>query len=312
MGSLSPDPPTSAASPTPADTACARPKRPTQRVGIGFALAAALTAVIFAGGWWWTGAVLFALVQGFRELTTIYRAKGVAPSQAIVLAVGVALILLAHFGKTGYMLPVLTLGIVSGFIRLLFRQPRASINDIGATFLSIFYVGFLPMHFILLRNLAAVPELPFWAQPGAFYVFFTSLVITMSDVGAYYVGRLFGRRLLYPAISPKKTREGAIGGLGVGMAFGIMGFAGLPHFTWPHAVVLSVLLIVVAQLGDLAESLMKRDAGVKDSGGLFLGHGGLLDRLDSFLFCGVTAYYYIHWVLLRQGVASEFLQWLPR
>ncbi|MBK8190418.1 MAG: phosphatidate cytidylyltransferase [Vampirovibrionales bacterium] len=295
-----------------ADDAPSPPRKAkTQRVGIGFALAGALTAVIFAGGWWWTGAALFALFQGFRELTVIYRAKGVSPSQAIVLAVGVALILLAHFGKTGYILPIVTLGIISGFIRLLFRQPRASINDIGATFLAIFYVGFLPMHFILLRNLVAQPDLAPWLQPGAFYVFFTSLVIAMSDVGAYYAGRLFGRRLLYPAISPKKTREGAVGGLIIGLAFGL-GFAGLPHFNWIHAVILSLLLIVVAQLGDLAESLMKRDAGVKDSGGLFLGHGGLLDRLDSFLFCGVTAYYYIHWVILRQGVASEFLHWLPR
>lgn len=271
--------------------------RKGRRVGMGILLGCVMATLIFTGGWVWTGAVLFTLYQGFRELTSIMKAKDIRPSQLIVLTTGIALILLAHFDKTQYFLPMITLGIIGSFIRLLFRKPRATINDIGATFLAIFYVAFLPMHFILLRNVSA---------EGAYYVFFTVLVISMSDVGAYYVGKLMGRHPLYPEISPKKTTEGAIGGLVVGIIAGT-GFAFLAYFNWLHALLLSVLLVVVSQLGDLAESLIKRDAGVKDSGGLFQGHGGLLDRLDSYLFCGAISYYYIHWVVLQQGLVKDLL-----
>ncbi len=274
------------------------------RVGIGIAIALSIFLLIVAGGWFWTGAVLFTLYQGFKELTSIFKAKKIYPSQLIVLTVGVILILLAHFGKTQYLLPMLTLGIVSGFIRLLFRKPVASINDIGGTFLAMFYVAFLPMHFILLRNLeASLSNNPF-EQPGAYYVFFTCTVIAMSDVGAYYSGKTFGKTALYPEISPKKTREGAIGGLIIGTAIGSL-FYLTGHLTLIHTLILSVLLVIAAQLGDLSESLMKRDAGVKDSGGIFMGHGGLLDRLDSYLFCGALSYYYIHWVVLQQGLSQE-------
>ncbi len=287
---------------SPENQVKAKPRK--HRVVMGITIALTIFLLIIAGGWFWTAAVLFTLYQGFKELTAIFKAKKIYPSQLIVLTVGVVLILIAHFGKTQYLLPMLTLGIVSGFIRLLFRKPVASINDIGGTFLALFYVSFLPMHFILLRNLGTDLSGNPFEQPGAYYVFFTCLVIAMSDVGAYYSGKTLGKTALYPEISPKKTREGALGGLLFGTLAGSL-FCLTEHFTLMHAVILSVLLIVVAQLGDLSESLMKRDAGVKDSGGIFKGHGGLLDRLDSYLFCGALSYYYIHWVVLQQGLSQE-------
>ncbi len=282
-----------------------KPSSPRKhRVGIGFAIAFSIFLLIIAGGWFWTGAVLFTLYQGFKELTAIFKAKKIFPSQLIVLTVGIILILLAHFGKTQYLLPMLTLGIVSGFIRLLFRKPVATINDIGGTLLAMFYVAFLPMHYILLRNLGPSITANPLEQPGTYYVFFTCAVIAMADVGAYYSGKTLGKTALYPEISPKKTREGAIGGLVVGCIIGCL-FALSEPFTLVHALILSVLLVITAQLGDLSESLMKRDAGVKDSGGIFMGHGGLLDRLDSYLFCGALSYYYIHWIILQQGLSQE-------
>jgi len=268
-----------------------------------------MAAVVFAGGWFLTGALMFILFQGFRELNTLFKAKQIYPSQVSVLLTGLALILLAHFGKSQYILPVVTLGIIAGFVRLLFRTPMASINDIGGTLLAMFYVAFMPMHFILLRNLNGSSEVASWLQAGAYYVFCTCIVIAMSDIGAYFVGRRFGKHPLSPQISPKKTWEGAVGGLILGIVAG-SGFSLTQPFEWFHAVILSVLLVVVSQLGDLAESLMKRDAGMKDSGGLLLGHGGLLDRTDSYLFCGAVSYYYIHWVVLQQGLLPDLFPML--
>jgi phosphatidate cytidylyltransferase len=126
---------------------------------------------------------------------------------------------------------------------------------------------------------------------------------------AYYAGKAFGRHLLYPAISPKKTREGAIAGLLAGVFMGLL-LSALWGFPWIHAVILSVLLVIVGQLGDLTESMMKRDVGMKDSGMLLASHGGFLDRADSYIFSGAVCYYYIYWVVLRQGLAPDVIQWL--
>lgn len=136
----------------------------------------------------------------------------------------------------------------------------------------------------------------------------TLAVISASDIGAYYVGRALGKHLLYPEISPKKTQEGAIGGLFCGLLLGV-GCALLWNIPMGHAVILSVLLVIVGQLGDLTESMMKRDVGMKDSGELLASHGGFLDRADSYIFSGVVSYYYIYWFVLRQGLAPEVMHW---
>lgn len=272
------------------------------RLGILIALVALTTMVL--GGWLLTLMIVYVLVQDFRELNTLFHRKGVKPSQLSVLITGVLLILLAHFGKIQYALPVICLGVIAGFIRLLFRTPMASINDISATFMATFYVAFMPMHFILLRNLNTEHSAFMGMEQGALYIFITCFIIALADVGAYVMGKKFGKTLLYPAISPKKTREGALGGLLFGLVGGLL-FLNLEGFNVFHSLMLSSLLVVVSQLGDLAESLLKRDAGVKDSGGLLLGHGGLLDRTDSYLFCGAVSYYYIHWIVLQQGLLPD-------
>ncbi len=274
----------------------------------GFSIAGVNLTLILLGGWWWTATVAFVLWQGFKELLTILNARGVNPSHRITLGVGMLLIMLAHFRMTELLLPTLAFGFIAGFIRLLFRQPRATIHDIGGTFLSIFYLGFLPMHFILLRNLSTEPaiNLPYWViDQGAIYVFFTVITIAMSDAGAYFVGKWFGKHPLYPAISPKKTREGAIGGLIFGMIGGL-GFLLTDDMSVFQALSLSALLVLGGLLGDLSESLMKRDAGVKDSGTIFHSHGGLLDRFDSYMFCGAIAYYYIYWWVQHQGLSAQW------
>jgi phosphatidate cytidylyltransferase len=294
-----------------------RPKEGTRtattdrRIGPALILGGVVLACLILGGWLWVGFVFAVFFIGFQELSAIMKVKQIYPSKTIVYTSGILFILAAAFGKTQYFQPILTLSVITSFFRLLFRQPRASISDIGATLLAIFYIAFLPAHFILLRNIETInaavhPLIP----PGIGYILFMLLVISASDIGAYYAGKRFGIHLLYPEISPKKTREGALGGLLAGLLIGIAFsfFIDLP--IW-HAIPLSLLLVVTGQLGDLAESLLKRDAGVKDSGVIFHGHGGVLDRMDSYIFCGAVSYYYIHWIILKEGLVRDLGQMLP-
>jgi phosphatidate cytidylyltransferase len=118
-----------------------------------------------------------------------------------------------------------------------------------------------------------------------------------TDTFAYYVGRSIGKRPLAPAVSPKKTWEGAIGGtLGALLAGVLLKLSILPFINWVHVLVLTLIVAVVGQLGDLAESRMKRAAGVKDSGRLLPGHGGMLDRFDALILAAPAAYLYLRYV----------------
>jgi phosphatidate cytidylyltransferase len=151
------------------------------------------------------------------------------------------------------------------------------------------YVGWLGSYFGLLRQ----------AQGGRDWVLFLLLVTFASDTGAYAVGRLVGRHKLAPRISPGKTIEGAAGGLTAAaliavLAGRLLALPGAPARLFALGLVLSV----AAQLGDLAESALKRRLEIKDAGRLLPGHGGLLDRLDSLLFAGAVLYYAVRWMSL--------------
>jgi phosphatidate cytidylyltransferase len=262
------------------------------------------------GGWAWQVFIIIGCWFGFCELYALMAAKQLRPSRLIVVGVGSLMLWVAAIHKTQYFASIIAAGAMAAFFRMLFRKPRASTGDIGATLLAMFYVAYMPAHFILLRDIGAgVPGRLPWQEPGFGYLVYTLLVIAMSDIGAYFAGKLFGRHLLSPDISPKKTQEGSLAGGFIGVLTGVaLGpFTGLP---WPHTVILSTLLVVVGQLGDLSESLLKRDAGMKNTGNWLAGHGGLLDRADSYIFAGVVAFYYIHWVLFKEGLAQDVLDWM--
>ncbi len=144
------------------------------------------------------------------------------------------------------------------------------------------YVPLLLGHLVLLRQL---PD-------GRGWVFLVLFAVMACDTLAYFVGVSFGKHKLYPAVSPKKSIEGSLGGL-VGSCLGVWLAAALflPAFGAEHVILVGLLLGVAGQIGDLFESLLKRACGVKDSGGIFPGHGGILDRLDSLLFAFPLAYY---------------------
>jgi phosphatidate cytidylyltransferase len=161
--------------------------------------------------------------------------------------------------------------------------PR-NMADAGVLLFGVLYVGLMLGHLLLMRALPG----------GVFLILFVVLVTWACDTGAYYAGMIFGQRKLAPLISPNKTVEGLAGGLllGVGAAFA-GGAWFLPSFTVTDCLATGFLLSVAGILGDLSESALKRSAGVKDSGDVLPGHGGMLDRLDSLLFTAPAFYYYV-------------------
>lgn len=158
------------------------------------------------------------------------------------------------------------------------------------------YVGMLGGSLIRLHN-------DFPPQTGAKLVFFLVLVVWLGDAGAYYVGKKFGRHLLSPRVSPKKTVEGLIGGIAVSVLTAvIIHFTFFETFPLVHAIIAGIILSIAGVIGDLAESMWKRSAAVKDSGTLIPGHGGFLDRFDSIFF--TTPILYVYWVLIQNGFSS--------
>lgn len=149
--------------------------------------------------------------------------------------------------------------------------------------------------------LAAIAKLHHLDNGGTWVVL--SMVLAWgSDTGGYFAGRAFGRHKLYEKVSPKKTIEGAIGGLATVVALALgMKWLWMPELGWAHAVVLAVVAGAVGQAGDLCVSVVKRSTGVKDSGHIIPGHGGLLDRIDALMFTAIVTLLYAHWVLGLQG-----------
>lgn len=177
--------------------------------------------------------------------------------------------------------------VLMGALLVATRQPGpSSLASIAAAVFAIVYIG-LP-----LGSLAAIRD-----EAGREAVILLMIAIVVSDSAQYYTGRAFGRSPLAPAISPKKTREGAIGGLIFGAAAVLAG----GRFVFPQAppvalIVCALTVPVFGIVGDLFESLLKRSAGIKDSSALIPGHGGILDRIDSWLFAGPVYYLFVRYL----------------
>ncbi|MBI2855761.1 MAG: CDP-archaeol synthase, partial [Chloroflexi bacterium] len=208
-----------------------------------------------------------------------------------------------HLG--GWMMPwVLPGGAASSLawhqLRRLARGPRAtmdngvqrtfrdSVADWAYTAAGAMYMGWTLSLALVLRQ----------ESQGLEWVLLALLGTYATDTGAFFLGRSLGRRAMAPTISPGKTWEGAVGGFltGAGAVVALATFLDLPISLWQGAV-LGVLVGTLAQVGDLVESIIKRTAGVKDSGGLIPGHGGMLDRLDSVVFVLVVVYYFFIWTV---------------
>lgn len=240
--------------------------------------------------------VFFLLVAGAalmaqREFYDLYF-RDASPRMGINLGLvgGVVLLISLQWSKQLPFIPsdrgVLIIILMAVFISQLAvaRELHRSVTDTAGLVLGILYIPFTLGHLLLIRAL----------ENGMFFIFFVMVVTWTADTAAYYVGKGFGRRPLCPRISPKKTIEGFVGGLLVaGVSAVLAKFWFLPTFSMLDCTATAVLLTVIGLAGDLSESIVKRAAAVKDSGGIIPGHGGMLDRLDSLLFTAPAFYYYL-------------------
>jgi phosphatidate cytidylyltransferase len=250
-----------------------------------------LYAITLRGGVFFLLLVDLIVVLGLRELLQLLRAKGYQPFALLAYSCSVALTWYAW--RQGVAVPLILTGSLMAIMvrELLRREMSQALAHIAVTVFGIMYLGWLGTHLVLLRQLPAT--LGGDDAMGARLVFLLAALVWATDTGAYLCGVAFGRRPLAPRISPKKTVEGAFGGL---LAAGLVGWlctrSLVPFMTPLAGTVLGVVAGVAAQLGDLVESLIKRDVGIKDTAPLLPGHGGILDRFDSLLFTAPVLYYY--------------------
>jgi len=243
------------------------------------------------GPWPYLALVLAAALAGLLEMCALAEARGYRVLR--VPAVAVALVILASFVTPAVRLEYgLLLALTSIPLAALLRGGDWSpaLGDIGTTLFAATFVGVL---FGYLLELRLLTDLPKGDENGSDLVFLLFFIVWASDTAAYYVGSLLGRHPLAPAVSPKKTMEGAVGGLAGALAAAFVARAWFMHrLDVADCLILGLVLGVVGMAGDLVESMLKRSAGVKDSARLVPGHGGLLDRVDSLLYAAPVLYYY--------------------
>jgi phosphatidate cytidylyltransferase len=258
--------------------------RAGRNLGAAIAVGLGLGAVIIASLMLWRpaflGVLLAAVLVGVVELTRALRAGGHRAPLVPVLGGGVAMIALAWTrGPTGLVTGFLATALAVVLWRLA-HGPAGYLRDTGAGVLVALYVP-------LLAGFAALLLAP---DDGAARVTVFIATVVCSDVGGYAAGVLFGKHPMAPSISPKKSWEGLAGSITACMAFATLTITLWLEGPWWGGLVFGAALAVTATLGDLAESLIKRDLGIKDMGSLLPGHGGLMDRLDSLLPSAAVAY----------------------
>jgi phosphatidate cytidylyltransferase len=257
----------------------------TSRLLVSAALLPLVIGVVYLGGWWLFGLGLAAGVVALHELYKM--AKELRP---LVLAgyVGFGLALLGlQLGGLPWMVAGILATLFFSFVLYGLSDIRTSATTtFGVTLLGVVWVGAGIGLLLLVRD---IPEHGFWAVIAVIFTVFA------ADTAAFFVGRTLGRRRMAPAISPAKTWEGFLAGVlvAMGTAFLILYQDREDFLTIPETLLFGAVVALTSVFGDLFESAIKRDLGVKDSGRLLGGHGGMLDRVDALLWAGPAAYFVI-------------------
>ncbi len=311
--------------PQPPTPAVPRPKKTysdlVRRLLSAAVLVPAVIYLILQGGLPYLATVVVIVLLGQREFYRLIEDKGAQPLVSYGLVAGAALPVIAYVGNEYHATLLMTATLLVVMVRQLGKaQIKDSLASISGTFFGVFYVGWLFSHTIVLRQFhdsviarfgrGAVLDLGIAPESGIFFMIYTLTVVIWCDTGAYFAGRAYGRRKLAPKISPGKSVEGAIGGMLAGTLAGFIA-KGLFDAFWPTlshplgwgaALIFGLLISLVGIVGDLVESLLKRDAAVKDTGTLLPGFGGVLDRIDAPLLAIPVMYYLLlFYVFLRLG-----------
>ncbi len=268
------------------------------RVQSAIVFAAVVLAALAIGGPVWGGLVALAAALGAHEVCALARAAGHRPSR-VGLAVAALVALSGLWPDLPLARPLVAAGVVAAFLAVIARPAaERSVEDWVWTLASWLYPAGLLVYLVLLREL---PE-----GRGLAWTALLLALIWANDSAAYLGGRAFGRHPFFPSLSPKKTLEGALAGLASGMVVGLITpaiAAAVGGVLAPLAALSPALLALVGlavgvagPAGDLSESFLKRQVGVKDSGDLIPGHGGILDRIDSVIFAAPVVYYAALWL----------------
>lgn len=246
--------------------------------------------IVAAGGWFFSLPITAILAIAAWEYWRIFKKGGYSPS-LILLVGGVVLLGLsrAYFGfqYTDLLISILTVVALAWFTFAYEKGINQSATDFGITIGGIFYLGWIGSYLITLR---ALPN-------GTYWVMLAIPAVAFADAGAYMFGRRFGKHKMSPRVSPLKSWEGYFGGIFFS-AICSSALAGLWHFcvptiSWLDGLILAIVLSILGPLGDLAESMFKRQFQVKDSSNLLPGHGGVMDRIDTWIWAAVISFYLI-------------------
>jgi len=235
---------------------------------------------IYLGGWPFAFMVTVLAILGLFEFAHMAAGKQQILFMPVLLG-----ILVMQVGSYLQWANWTALGILLTFCMVfavaVFRFPQFAVEDIAVNFLGLIYIGWTLAHLIAFEDLGN----------GRVLVLYLFVAIWGSDSGAYFVGRALGKHKLCPKVSPKKTWEGSIGGIATTCVLLLLLNSYFGLLTPLAAILIGVAISIIGQIGDLIESLMKRSYGVKDSGNLIPGHGGVLDRFDSIMLAAPVMYY---------------------
>lgn len=255
------------------------------RVLVGAVGLPLVLGLVWLGGWWLAGLVLVAAVIAVHEFVTVTRPlRPLTP--ALYIGVALAVVLARTSGGVWMLGGVLSTFVLAFAASVLAKTRAPSTVAIAATVLGAGWIGFGLAHLLLLRDVH---------HHGRLLAFTVLLTVWAADTFAYFGGRLIGRHKMAPTLSPGKTWEGFVIGSIAGVFVSFVALYDTRHAylrVW-EAVVLGAVVVLAAVVGDLFESMLKRDMQVKDTGSLLGGHGGVVDRIDALLFAGPAAYYLI-------------------
>ncbi|MDO5662300.1 MAG: phosphatidate cytidylyltransferase [Brachybacterium sp.] len=270
------------------DTAAAPPqhKRSAGRnlpaaIAVGLALVGALLLCLFVVPVLFPFLVALAMVLGGIELIRALAAGGLRVPPVPLIGGSLAMVFATHIAGVDGLMVAMSLAICAALIwRTVQSRGPIALRDVAASVFCLTWVPFLGCFVLLL----------FQQEQGAVLVLLALIVPIVNDIGGYIAGVLFGKHPMAPSISPKKSWEGFAGSMigGVGSALAVTAL--FLHAPWWVGLVLGAVLVIISTAGDLCESLLKRDLGLKDMGDLLPGHGGVLDRVDSILLAAPTTY----------------------
>ncbi|MFA6597890.1 MAG: phosphatidate cytidylyltransferase [Ignavibacteriaceae bacterium] len=250
-----------------------------------------ILGVCFWGKFLFLGFTLVIGAVAYYEFILFARHKDAAGSLVIGVPAVLLIIVNAYFKFTDLTSLVFAVVFIS-MLRELFRNKKSAIVNLGVTFLGVFYIGLFVSSFVLVR------EYFLDYQKGAFVIISMLATIWICDSAAYFFGLSFGKHRLFLRVSPKKSWEGAI----AGFIFSIIAMLAakllvVEFLSWQDVIIIGIILGTVGQVGDLIESLLKRDAGVKDSSNIIPGHGGIFDRFDSLIYSTPVVFLYIKYFI---------------